>query len=112
MTKLGYVIRLWRNLIQIFWVGKPETDQRQKNPDQGRGLTGGLGLNRKLETRFVDREPHEHTLGAEPADVPRARGAEDVKEVDDPITPPRAFTLRHTIQLLDGRLRRQRGALG
>lgn len=67
-----------------------------KITDQGRGLTGGLGLYGKLETGFVDREPHEHTLGAEPPDIPRARGAEDVKKVDDPITPPRTFALRHT----------------
>ena len=68
-------------------------------------LTGTLGLNPKLETRFVHGQPHEHTFRAESPDIPRARGAEDVEKVNDPITPPRAFTVRHTVHLLNGRLR-------
>lgn len=90
---------------------KPETHQRPKSPDQGEGPTRGLGLDPELETRFVNREPHEHILRAEPPDVPRARSAEDMKKVDNPIAPPRTFTFRHAGHLLDGRLRGQRGAL-
>ena len=84
-------------------------------PDQGSGanrLTGGLGLDPKLETRLVNRKPHQHVFRAEPPDVSRTSGAEDVEKVDDPITSPRTFAFRRVIHLLDSRLRRQRGTLG
>ena len=81
-------------------------------PQSGRGLTRGLGLDPQLETRFVNRKPHEHILRAEPPDVPRTRSAEDMKKVDDPITSPCTFTICHAGHLLDGRFRGQGGALG
>ena len=90
---------------------KAETVTNVQTPQSEQALTGGLGLDPELETRFVDREPHEHVLRAEPPDIPRTRGTEDVKKVDDPITSPRTFPFRHAGHLLNGRLRRQGGAL-
>ena len=104
VAELGYVIRLWGHFIQVFWEENQKQVGVQKYRSGANALTGCLGLDPKFETRFVNREPHEHIFRAEPPDVPRTRGAKDVKKVDDPITPPRTLAFCHASHLLDGRL--------